>query len=184
MNRAAGQLDNSAGRLRAASRREQALSQLQQSRSAINRSQQAAQSRGAGQRGQGAQAGSGLGDGMDDDFGGSSMGDEGEGGSGERPGGSGAGSGSGSGSDMIYDPGITIGTPSFVPGASQFNPDDAFESPGLDSAFGNEAQVPYKQAFAEYEKRATNTLQSSYIPAGLKDVVKDYFSSLAPNNSK
>ena len=39
----------------------------------------------------------------------------------------------------------------------------------------------YKQVYPEYQKKATETLQNTYIPAGLKDIVKDYFSSLAPS---
>ena len=176
---AANQLDSSAGRLRAASQRERALAQLQQSRSAINRSQQAAQSRSSGgQRGPGQQAGAGAGEGMED-FGGSGGG-EGDPDMGDLPGGSGAGTGQGSHDETIYDPMLTIGRPDFVPGSQAFSPDDAFEG-NLDTPYGSEAQVPYKQAYAQYQERATQTLQNSYIPAGLKDIVKDYFSALAPN---
>jgi hypothetical protein len=179
LGEAADQLDSSASRLRAASQRERALAQLQQSRSAINRSQQAAQSRSGGaQRGQGQQAGTGTGEGFDD-FAGS--GNEGEPGEGELPGGSGAGTGQGSHDETIYDPLLTVGRPDVVPGQEAFDPNEAFENPALDSPYGNEAQVGYKQVFAEYQERATQTLQNSYIPAGLKDIVKDYFSALAPN---
>lgn len=180
LNQAAEQLDSSAGRLRAAQQRERALAQLQQSRGAINRSQQAARGRdGAGQRGQGQQAGSGMGEGFDD-FGGmgSSEGDEG---AGDRPGGSGAGTGQGGREESIYDPLASISRPDVVPGAQAFDPNEAFENPSLDSPYGNEAQVGYKQVFAEYQERATQSLQNSYIPTGLKDIVKDYFSSLSPS---
>jgi hypothetical protein len=180
LSEAANQLDNSASRLRAASQRERALAQLQQSRSAISRSQQAAQSRSnsGGQRGQGRQAGASTSEGVDE-FGSSS--DEGEPGSGDRPGGSSAGTGQGSHEESIYDPMLTAGRPEVVPGSDAFDPNEAFENPGLDSPYGNEAQVGYKQVFTQYQEKATQTLQNTYIPAGLKDIVKDYFSSLAPN---
>jgi hypothetical protein len=184
LGNAADQLDASSSRLRAASQRERALAQLQQSRSSINRSQQAAQSRaGTGQRGQGQQGAGAGAEGMDD-FGSASDSGEGDPGSGDRPGGSSAGVGQGSHDEMIYDPMMTVGRPDFVPPPGGFDPNDAFENPDLNSPYGSEAQVPYRQAYAQYQERATQTLQNSYIPAGLKDIVKDYFSSLAPSNNK
>lgn len=181
MNQAADQLDRSAGQLRSAGQRERALSQLQQSRGAINRAQQqAAQGRsGAGQRGQGQQAGGENGDGMGE-MGSPGAGDP-ESGNGDQPGGSSAGTGQGSHDEAIYDPMTSVGVPDFVPGSNGFSPDDAFQNPDPDSPYANDAQVGYKQVYAQYEEKATQTLQNSYIPAGLKDIVKDYFSSLAPN---
>jgi hypothetical protein len=178
LGEASDQLENVSGRLRAASQRERALAQLQQSRGAINRSQQLSQQRGSGQRSMSRSAGF-----DDDDFDGASGfgDDDGDSMGSDRPGGSGAGSGSGGRDETIYDPLLTIGRPDFVPGQTPFDPNDMFENPGLDSPYGNEAQVGYKQVFAEYEQRATQTLQSTYIPAGLKDIVKEYFSALAPN---
>jgi hypothetical protein len=176
---AANQLDSSASRLRAASQRERALAQLQQSRSAINRSQQAGQARSnSGQRGQSQQAGAGSGEG-NEDYG--TGGGEDDPGSGDRPGGSGAGTGQGDHEESIYDPLMSVGHPDVVPGQQAFDPNEAFENPDPDSPYANEAQVGYKQVYAQYEEKATQTLQNSYIPAGLKDIVKDYFSSLAPN---
>jgi hypothetical protein len=180
LNQAADELENSAGQLRAANQRERALSQLQQSRSAINRSQQAGQGRGqSSQRGAGQPAGAGAGE-MSDEFGSMGAG-EGEEGIGDEPGGSGAGSGQGSGDEAIYDPLLSSSSPDFVPGQTPFDPNETFENPALDSPYGNEAQVGYKQVYAEYQERATQTLQNTYIPAGLKDIVKDYFSALAPD---
>jgi hypothetical protein len=179
MSDASSQLDSSASRLRAGSQRERALAQLQQSRSAINRSQQAGQSRSnSGQRGQSQQAGAGSGEGYDDS--GASGGEE-DPGSGDRPGGSGAGTGQGDHDESVYDPLTSVGHPDVVPGQQPFDPNEAFENPDPDSPSANEAQVGYKQVYAQYEEKATQTLQNSYIPAGLKDIVKDYFSSLAPN---
>jgi hypothetical protein len=183
LNQAADELERAAGPLRAANQRERALSQLQQSRSAINRAQQqAGQGQGqgqTGQRGAGQQAGTGAGE-MSDEFGGMGSG-EGQDGSGDQPGGSGAGSGQGSGDEAIFDPSLGASSPDFVPGQTPFDPNETFENPSLDSPYGNEAQVGYKQVYAEYQQRATQTLENTYIPAGLKDIVKDYFSALAPD---
>lgn len=181
MNQAADQLDQSAGQLRSAGQRERALSQLQQSRGAINRSQQqASQARsGSGQRGQGQQAGGGTEDGSGEP--GNAGGGESDTGTGDQPGGSAAGTGEGSHEPTIYNPLDSNAAPDFVPGATPFEPNDAFQSQDPNSPSANDAQVGYKQVYAQYEEKATQTLQNSYIPAGLKDIVKDYFSSLAPS---
>ncbi|MGB7605229.1 MAG: hypothetical protein WBL93_07100 [Lutisporaceae bacterium] len=38
--------------------------------------------------------------------------------------------------------------------------------------------VPYNQVFGEYKQEALDSMNSTDIPAGMKDLVKDYFSSL------
>ncbi|MBZ0279860.1 MAG: hypothetical protein K8L97_03910 [Anaerolineae bacterium] len=40
--------------------------------------------------------------------------------------------------------------------------------------------VPYNQVFSDYSDAANRALESDYIPLGLRDVVRDYFSSLEP----
>jgi hypothetical protein len=181
LEQAADQLDQSASGLRAATQRERALSQLQQSRGAINRSAQGNGGPSANsQRGPGQQAGAAPGD-SSDESGESGDGGDGESGSGDRAGGSGSGSGQGSGDEAIYDPLSSVSRPDVVPGQEAFDPNESFDSAGLDSPYSNEAQVGYKQVYPEYQKKATETLQNTYIPAGLKDIVKDYFSSLAPS---
>lgn len=40
--------------------------------------------------------------------------------------------------------------------------------------------VPYNQVFSDYSNSAARSLESDYIPLGLRDVVRDYFSSLEP----
>lgn len=42
------------------------------------------------------------------------------------------------------------------------------------------ASVPYNQVFSDYSDAANRALESDYIPLGLRDVVRDYFSSLEP----
>jgi hypothetical protein len=40
--------------------------------------------------------------------------------------------------------------------------------------------VPYNQVFGDYSDAANRALESDYIPLGLRDIVRDYFSSLEP----
>lgn len=40
--------------------------------------------------------------------------------------------------------------------------------------------VPYNQVFSDYSNAANRALNQDYIPLGLRDVVRDYFSSLEP----
>jgi hypothetical protein len=42
------------------------------------------------------------------------------------------------------------------------------------------AGVPYREVYAEYADQAGAALEGSYIPLGLKQYVRDYFSSLEP----
>lgn len=44
--------------------------------------------------------------------------------------------------------------------------------------------VPYNQVFSNYANAATAALDQSYIPLGLRDVVREYFMSLAPAASQ
>jgi len=38
--------------------------------------------------------------------------------------------------------------------------------------------VPYDQVYQDYSDAANRALESDYIPLGLRDVVRDYFSAL------
>ena len=45
--------------------------------------------------------------------------------------------------------------------------------------FGDgEARVDYRDVLPTYQERATKAMQDRYIPLGMKDLVRDYFSSL------
>lgn len=46
-----------------------------------------------------------------------------------------------------------------------------------------DASVPYNQVFSDYSNAANQALESDYIPLGLRDVVRDYFSSLEPGQN-
>jgi hypothetical protein len=45
---------------------------------------------------------------------------------------------------------------------------------------GGTSGVPYREVYAEYVDQAGAALEGSYIPLGLKQYVRDYFSSLGP----
>ena len=45
---------------------------------------------------------------------------------------------------------------------------------------GGRASVPYREVYAEYADQAGAALEGSYIPLGMKQYVRDYFSSLEP----
>ncbi len=44
-----------------------------------------------------------------------------------------------------------------------------------------ESRVSYDTVFSEYQKSANRALESDYVPLGLRDVVREYFTSLEPN---
>lgn len=45
---------------------------------------------------------------------------------------------------------------------------------------GGRARVPYREVYAQYADQASAALEGSYIPLGLKQYVRDYFTSLEP----
>jgi hypothetical protein len=45
---------------------------------------------------------------------------------------------------------------------------------------GAQAAVPYREVYAEYAAEAGAALEGSYIPLGMKQYVREYFSSLEP----
>lgn len=63
-------------------------------------------------------------------------------------------------------------------------PSDEFEQPeilhGQQTVDGpdGEAVVDYREVLTEYRQRATEAMASRYVPPSLKDLVRDYFSSL------
>lgn len=58
------------------------------------------------------------------------------------------------------------------------------ESPLIEGEFsenptGN-VTVPYNQVFSDYSNAANQALESEYIPLGMQDIVRDYFTSIEP----
>jgi hypothetical protein len=43
-----------------------------------------------------------------------------------------------------------------------------------------ETSVPYNEVFSDYSGQASQALESDYIPLGMRDVVRDYFTSIEP----
>ncbi|MEO8610179.1 MAG: hypothetical protein ABI690_19955 [Chloroflexota bacterium] len=87
--------------------------------------------------------------------------------------------------DPVYAP-QRIGGQSAADQQVQLN-GDASQSPVQEGDFsqnpdGN-VNVPYDQVFSDYSNAANRALQSDYIPLGLRDVVRDYFSSLEPGQN-
>ncbi len=50
----------------------------------------------------------------------------------------------------------------------------------LPAPHSGRANVPYREVYAEYAAQAGTALEGSYVPLGLKQYVRDYFSSLEP----
>ncbi len=46
-----------------------------------------------------------------------------------------------------------------------------------------ESRVSYDTVFSDYQNAANRALESDYVPLGLRDVVREYFTSLEPNDS-
>jgi hypothetical protein len=50
----------------------------------------------------------------------------------------------------------------------------------LPAPHGGQAGVPYQDVYGDYAAEAQAALDGSYIPLGMKQVVRDYFTSLEP----
>lgn len=64
---------------------------------------------------------------------------------------------------------------------------DAGDAPAVEGEFApnpaGQALVPYSQVFSDYSQAASRALDSAYIPLGMRDIVRDYFSALEPRRS-
>jgi hypothetical protein len=65
---------------------------------------------------------------------------------------------------------------------------DSSNSPVVEDNFtenptGN-VTVPYNQVYSSYQNAANQALDSGYIPLGLKDIVRNYFTSLEPGSTE
>ncbi|MBA2556384.1 MAG: hypothetical protein H0V12_03400, partial [Chloroflexi bacterium] len=70
------------------------------------------------------------------------------------------------------------GDPSYVSGTGG----DGQTQTGNGSGQGidNDALVPYTEVYQDFADFAITSLDRSYVPIGVKDYVRDYFSSLDP----
>jgi hypothetical protein len=83
--------------------------------------------------------------------------------------------------EPIYSPSSIGGEP----GEDQLflEPEDG-NSPVIEGEFaqnptGNSV-IPYDQVFSSYQNAANQALESGYVPLGLRDVIRNYFTALAP----
>lgn len=51
---------------------------------------------------------------------------------------------------------------------------------GYNQDFQGQSQVGYSDVYADYADQANRSLETDYIPMGMKDVIREYFSSLEP----
>lgn len=148
---------------------ERAMSQLQSSRQALGSAGRpaptGAQRQGQSRRGLGQGRGQGEGQGNQ---------------SGDSQG-SGAGTGSQSRSTDLYNPAGVRSRQVQLPGGDFDRPQISLGEQ-TDGADG-EARVDYRDVLPTYQERATRAMQDRYIPLGMKELVRDYFSSLQPGNT-
>ena len=189
LQRAAALTEQAGEQLAAQQATEQALGQVQEGRREIAQSGQGQQGQGQQGQGQGQQGQQGQ-----------EQGQQGQGQSGSGHGDSGGQDGQdtpgdpggpidpnqpGEGGEKNYDPiyaperlGDGDGEQVTVPQGDDGSPPTGEVEGGPHDE--GQALVPYDQVYADYEAQATSTLENSYIPRGIKDYVRAYFSSLEP----
>jgi hypothetical protein len=195
---ALNQLSNDAA---AAGERQRAASQLESSRNALeralgrtqsrsgssgrsssssqrNQSSSSSQAADQGQGGSDGQAGDQTGDGSEGAGGGTPGGDQGNGGD------TGAGGGYSTGGQSQNRTGTTgsgldaITRPEQVQSSGAFAPDESSINPYLGDAGSGTTQTAPESVDPSYSNKPTQGNDSGSIPLGLRDLVKDYFSSL------
>ena len=191
LQRAAALTAQAGEQLAAQQATEQALGQVQEGRREIA---QSGQEDGQGQTGEGeAQPGIGM-PGEDQGKGQSGSGhgdaDEAQDGQGTPadPGGPIDPNQPGKGGEKEYDPiyaperlGDGEGELVEVPGQGDDNGPPTGKVEGGPLNDEGQVLVPYDQVYADYEAQAASALENSYIPRGMKDYIRAYFSSLEPN---
>jgi hypothetical protein len=196
---ALNQLSNDAS---AAGERQRTASQLESSRNALERALGRTQSRAGstssgqsssnGQGSQGSNSGQSAsdqskastggqgqsGDGTDSSGAGSPGGDQGNGGDNGQGGGYSSGGQNQTKADGSASQLDTITSPQQVPSNSPFTPDQSSANPYLADAGNGNAQASQESVQPAFSSKPTQGNDSGSIPLGLRDLVKDYFSSL------
>ena len=196
---ALNQLGNDAA---AAGERQRTASQLESSRNALERALGRTQSRSgstsngqsssSGQSSQGSDSGQSpgdqsqataggqgqSGDGTDSSGAGSPGGDQGNGGDNGQGGGYSTGGQDQTKADGSASQLDTITSPQQLPSNSPFTPDQSSTNPYLADAGNGSAQASQESVQPDYSNKPTSGNDSGSIPLGLRDLVKDYFSSL------
>lgn len=86
--------------------------------------------------------------------------------------------------EAIYNPtGINGGGANEIQLESDASDQPFSEGDFDDNPFG-ESQVSYDTVFNDYQDAANRALESDYVPLGLRDVVREYFTSLEPNRGE
>ncbi|HEX6512840.1 MAG TPA: hypothetical protein VF157_11105 [Chloroflexota bacterium] len=190
---AAGNLQNAGQRAQAQSNLNKALSQVQQSASNLaqqtgsNISDPTAQSFNSGdpsgtsgdESADGANSSMGQGPGSQSGQNGQNGQGSGQGnGQGQGDTGDGRGSG-GQGGETVYtgEPGGPRGVPGQqgANGKVSTSDDDSLADPAQ-----NGSNVPYEQVVGQYQQQASQAMDRAAVPLSYREIVKDYFSSLAP----
>lgn len=57
---------------------------------------------------------------------------------------------------------------------------ETIDQTDFNETFSGESQVPYNRVFQQYQREAQRALESDYIPIGVRDIIRAYFSSLEP----
>ena len=195
LREAAGTLQQRAQERIAAQQAAQAADQLSQGREAVAQAGQTGQTeqsegeQASGEQGQTGQGQAGQGQNGGEGTSGSpieSLGTEPEGSSAESGGAGGPGPGGGHVENVYVPPLMDLsgeeGVDVELPAECLANPAACgsllTENP---TPFDDESSlVPYSQVFGDYRDAAYEALDSDYIPLGMKEFVRDYFSSLEP----
>ena len=65
---------------------------------------------------------------------------------------------------------------------------DDNDAPSIEGEFqanpDGESTVPYNQIFSSYADSANSALENGYVPLGVRDVVRDYFTSIEPTGNR
>jgi hypothetical protein len=83
--------------------------------------------------------------------------------------------------EEVYVPLGPDGKPAYVPGDPAEGGDDVTVLPSLDPEAGEDGvAVPYEAVYRYYEEAAGQAMERAYIPSGLREYVRSYFSGLEP----
>ncbi|MDQ3809359.1 MAG: hypothetical protein M3336_03620 [Chloroflexota bacterium] len=177
--RAQSQLESSRNALERALGRTQSRSNSSAGRSGTSSNQRAQGSSAQTDRGQGAPRGGGdqLGDGGEQSGGSSSTPGESSG-NGELGQGSGYSTGGENQNRSAVSSLDTITRPEQVPGLGAFSPDETSPNPYLGDAADGTSRASDETVAPSFSRKPTLGNDSGSIPLGLRDLVKDYFSSL------
>jgi hypothetical protein len=72
------------------------------------------------------------------------------------------------------------GSPDFLPGRESGQGEETVREEGPQAGSSGPALVPYSEVYASYNTAAAEALEREYVPAGLKDYVREYFTRLEP----